>query len=653
MHKKRFKIFFGLILIPFIVIFCRLFYLQIIEGGKYSGISDSRRIRTVGIDTLRGTIYDRNGLMLATDKHSFGLKVSYKKIYSAYSCFNRNILPKLSNVGNQEITQALCKECHANNTLWVSKITKYLEIPYADIFEKTTQIVKKVEKMKQAVKRKNKKKKIRIKEETIPHSIATDISWESVAKIKTDMSCQQDIWVDTKPVRWYTHGSLAPHIIGYVGKLNEKETDSYNFKKRWFDSLGKDSKFESDYFSYKALLTDVLVGKSGIEKVCNSRLMGIPGEKFEEITLDNLVVNKLILEKPPTPGNSIFLTIDSKLQGIAEKAIGNQKGSVVLMDPWNGEIIAMATSPGYNLNTLGKDYDANIKNPDKPFLNRPIQSTLPPGSIFKIVTAIAALEENKINEKSHVTCYGSVKLGRATFRCHSKQGHGLMNIEEGIQYSCNVFFFETAKKLGGPLLKKWAGKLGIGSVTGIELPYEKKGNIPKIRATYETLNMSIGQGALLVTPLQIAKVMATVANGGWQIKPHLLQKITDHENNVLLNNDSKPTEKVNISTKNLDIIKRALQKVVEAGTARRTGLKEFHAAGKTGTAQTIRDDRNHAWFAGFVPFENPKYCFAAVIEHTPGHGSTKAGPVILKLVSELKINNEPQSENSVNKEKPL
>jgi penicillin-binding protein 2 len=637
MYKKRFNIFFGIILILFIVTICRLFYIQIIEGGKYSGISDSRRIRTIGIDTLRGTIYDRNGLMLATDRHSFELTVSYKKLYNAYTCFNRNILPKLSKVSNKDITRELCNECHVDNTLWVGKIAKYLEVSYTDIFERTTQIVKKVEKIKNAVERRNKKKKVHIKEETIPHSIATDILWESVARIKTDISCQSDIWINTKPVRWYTHGSLAPHIIGYVGKLDETETDSYNFKKQWFDSLEKDSTFESDYFTYKALLTDILVGKSGIEKICNSKLMGIPGERFEEITLDNLVVNKLILEKPPTPGNSVFTTIDSRIQSIAEDALGDQKGSIVLMDPWNGEIIAMATSPRYNLNTLNKDYEDNTKNPDKPFLNRPMQSTLPPGSIFKVITAVAALEENKINENTHFTCYGSIRLGRGTFRCHSKQGHGLMNIEEGIQYSCNVFFFETAKKLGGPLLKEWASRFGLGSVTGVELPYEKKGNIPKSRAMYETLNMSIGQGALLVTPLQVARIMGMLANGGWQIKPHLIEKITDDKGNILLNNNLKPTEKINISAKNLDIIKRSLQKVVEAGTARRTGLKEFHVAGKTGTAETGRGEINHAWIAGYAPLEKPKYCFAAVIEHTEGHGANVAGPVVLKLLSELEI----------------
>ena len=175
------------------------------------------------------------------------------------------------------------------------------------------------------------------------------------------------------------------------------------------------------------------------------------------------------------------------------------------MNPWNGEVLAMATYPRYNLNTLGKDFPALNKNPDKPFLNRPVQSTLPPGSVFKVITAIAALEENKANEETHFTCYGSLSSGKTKFRCHSKYGHGLLNIEGGIQYSCNIFFFELGKKLGSSLLKKWAKEFGLGTVTGIEVLNEKRGNIPKSNAKYEAMNMSIGQGALLVTPIQVTK----------------------------------------------------------------------------------------------------------------------------------------------------
>src|SRR3990167_7370512 len=160
-------------------------------------------------------------------------------------------------------------------------------------------------------------------------------------------------------------------------------------------------------------------------------------------------VDKLILERPSIPGNNIFLTIDGRIQSIAEKALGNKRGSVVVMDPWNGEVIALASFPRYNLNTLNEDYSTLNSNPQKPFLNRPIQSVLPPGSVFKIVTAIAALEENKIDENTQFACYGTLKVGGIRFHCFSKYGHGLLNVEEALQYSCNIFFFEAAKALGG------------------------------------------------------------------------------------------------------------------------------------------------------------------------------------------------------------
>ncbi|MFQ5963975.1 MAG: penicillin-binding protein 2 [Candidatus Scalinduaceae bacterium] len=636
MHTKHFKIFFGMILVAFFVIVCRLFYVQIIDGGKYSGISDDKRIRTIGIDTLRGTIYDRNGRMLAVDRHSFELTVIYKKLFNTYSCFKRNILPKLSTFKNKELNRRLCKECHLDNSLWVEELAELLEIPYSDIFERTSQIVEKVEKIKRNVERRN-KRKIHIKEETVPYSIASNIAWEKIVRFEVKMQDLPGIRVDVKPVRWYPQRDLAAHIIGYVGKFDKKEIKDNNFKKRWFNGLGKNNKSKTEYFAHKALAMDTFVGKSGIERVYNSSLMGIPGDRFEEITLDTLKVNKLILERPPISGNNIFLTIDSRIQGIAEKVLGERRGSIVVMNPLNGEVLAMATFPRYDLNNLRVNFPVLNKNPNKPFLNRPIQGVLSPGSVFKVITAVAGLEENKVNEDTHFTCYGSLKTGGGRFRCHSKYGHGLLNIEEAIQYSCNVFFFEVAKMLGSSLLKKWVSKFDFGSVTGIELPYEKKGNIPASNAKYETMNMSIGQGAMLVTPVQVTKMMAMIANGGWYIKPHILKKITDYEGKVLFNNKLRHTNKIGISEKNLDIIKRSLRRVVTAGTARNVGLNELHVAGKTGTTQTARENENHAWFAGYAPFDNPKYCFTVVIERTPGHGADVAGPIVQKLLSELEV----------------
>ena len=289
----------------------------------------------------------------------------------------------------------------------------------------------------------------------------------------------------------------------------------------------------------------------------------------------------------------------------------------------------------YNLNTLNEDYSVLSKNPQKPFLNRPIQSVLPPGSTFKIITAIAALEENKIDVNSHVPCYGSLKVGNIRFRCHTKHGHGLLNVEEAIQYSCNIFFFETAKILGGKLLRKWAENFGLGNTTDVGLIYEKKGNFPVSESKSQTINLSIGQGAMLVTPIQIARVISTIANGGWYTKPHILRKISDHKGNILVNNKYELTEKINISEKTMNIIKHSLRKVVTSGTAKKTGLKEFNVAGKTGTTQTSLENENHAWFIGYAPFENPKYCFVVVVEHTEGYGATVAGPIVRELLIQI------------------
>jgi penicillin-binding protein 2 len=636
MQKKRFNILFGIISVLFFVILCKLFYIQMIQGGKYSGISNNKRIRTVGIDTLRGTIYDRNGSVLAVDKHSFELTVMYKKLFDANSCFKQNILPEVSEGKKLKINHNLCKECHIDKVMWVEKVAELLDIPYADIFNKTTKIVKKVENIKHNVEKKN-KRKIRIREETVPHSIVSHVPWEKVAKFEVEMLNLPGIQIETNPVRWYPQGDMSSHVIGYVGKLSEEEIQNYNFKKKWFDDLKESGESESEFFTQKAISMDALIGKSGIEKIYNLRLMGIPGERFEEVTLDTMRVDKLILERPSIPGNNIFLTIDSRIQGIAEKALGKRKGSVIVMDPWNGEIIAIASSPRYNLNTFNKDYSALSRNPLKPFLNRPIQSILPPGSTFKIITAISALEENKIDENSHFSCYGSLKVGSRRFRCNKRYGHGLLNVEEAIQYSCNVFFYETAKILGGSLLKKWAENFGLGTTTGIGLAYEKKGSFPKSKSISETINLSIGQGAMLVTPIQIARMISMIANGGWYTKPHILREISDYKGNTLVNNKYELTEKINISEKNMNIIKHSLRMVVTSGTAKKTGLEELRVAGKTGTTQTARADENHAWFVGYAPFENPKYCFVVVVEHTKGHGAAVAGPIVRELLTQIGI----------------
>jgi len=250
MQKKRFNIFFGIISVLFLVIFCKLFYIQMIQGGKYSGISNNKRIRTVDIDTLRGTIYDRNGSVLAVDKHSFELTVMYEKLFDTNSCFKQNILPRVSEVKKLALNHNLCEECHIDKEMWVEKIAGLLEISYIDVFNKAAKVVKRVENIKRAVEMRN-KREIRVREETIPHSVVSHVPWEKVAKFEVEMLNLPGIQIETNPVRWYPQGDMSSHVIGYVGKMGEKEIQNYNFKKKWFDDLKKSRRIRVRIFYSK------------------------------------------------------------------------------------------------------------------------------------------------------------------------------------------------------------------------------------------------------------------------------------------------------------------------------------------------------------------------------------------------------------------
>jgi len=209
------------------------------------------------------------------------------------------------------------------------------------------------------------------------------------------------------------------------------------------------------------------------------------------------------------------------------------------MNPWTGEIVAMASNPRFNPNTVEKDFRKLNKHPSKPFLNRAIQGALPPGSIFKVITTTAALSSNRITTQTTFECPGYIRYKNILFRCWSEYGHGLVTAEDAIPYSCNVFFFETAKMLPGETLYSWAKKFGIGEKTGIDLPHEKAGNIPKLATTASTMNVAIGQGALLTTPLQLARVYAAIANGGTLVQPHILLKITNSQGETVRTFQSK------------------------------------------------------------------------------------------------------------------
>ena len=633
MYPYRFKITLIIFIVFFIGIVVRLFQLQIIESNKYKGISQNRRIVTYPLEATRGTIFDRNGKMLAVDQHTFDIAVQYKNLLYCYVRDN-NAVSRIDGMKVHKNAKKTCGECHENQDVWVEKLSQLLGIPQNELLSHAKQAVEKVERLKQNVEQKS-GRATRIKEEAGYYPIASDVTWEKVIQIEINQNSYSGIRVTPRPKRIYPQQELAPHILGYMSKLNEKEWKMYSDKWNNFILSSNIKGTDITPLLYDGYAENDYIGRSGVELEYENELHGERGKRFEEITYKNTQVEKVILERPPVSGNDLYLTIDTQIQAYAEKSLGKNPGSIIVMDPWTGEILAMASYPCFNPNDVNKDFKKLIKHPSKPFLNRAIQGALPPGSIFKVITATAALSTNRINTQTNYECHGYTNYQNVIFRCWSEYGHGLVAIQDAIPYSCNVFFLETAKILGGDSLYTWAKNFGIGEKTGIDLPHERSGNMPKMTDTATVMNVAIGQGALLTTPLQLAWIYAAVANGGTLVQPHLLLKLTDGQGKIVRLFKPEKKQKLPIQPATLDTLRTALLDVVTRGTAKNTGLELYKVAGKTGTAETGRQEDNHAWFVGYAPYDSPQYCFAILVEHTPGHGAEITGPIARELMSYL------------------
>lgn len=667
MYKKRIRLLLWIFVAIFSLLIIRLAYLQIIEGHKYSGISDKRRIRTRPLDAVRGKVFDRNGILLAADKHSFNISVEYKDILYYYLEAKGEWLPRLSGIKSHQGGVKTCNNCHGLQQGLFNMLSKFLELDKDELVERAEKVVKRVETIKEDVS-KMKGREMRILEETLLHPVATDVKFDKVAAIELYKEKFPGLSVEIKPIRWYPKGKLASHILGYTSEINDEEWKGYRFKEAGFSNNeiqvdaplklqssipDHQSEWESssdifDDLSVKRLniermfsldhFSNISVGKTGIEAYYNMWLLGSPGERFEEVTCENSIVNRIIIERPPRSGENLFLTLDSRIQAIAEEALGARPGSIIVMDPWDGAIIAMASYPDFDPNTFLTDFERLVNDRRKPLLNRPIQSALPPGSVFKVVTAAAALTDGKLSNDTLIECYGSLRSDQSSFRCYSKYGHGRLNLEGALEHSCNAFFFGAAKELGGDLLYEWGKRLGFGQRAGIDLPYERKGLLPEPKSIAEAKNVSIGQGDMLATPLQITRMMAIIANGGMDIRPHLLNKIADDSGRILAEPNYIIMTKVGeslVPREVVKIIKQGLIKVVASGTAKDIGIDRYLVAGKTGTAETELKDDNHAWFTGFAPYDHPKYCFTVLIEHTPQHAAEATREVLRKFLSGL------------------
>ncbi len=543
--------------------------LQIRNPGVYQERAEQNRIKQFPLQAARGKILDRDGRVIV-DSHS-----SYSVI----------------------LTRENLKEEH------LKPIAEGLNIDYDSLVNR--------------VHRFNAPKyvPITIKEELTPGELAFVESHRD-----PDTFPEMDLIVTQR--RLYPKDGAAAHVIGYVGEVSEIELNTPEFAKYHPGDL---------------------IGKEGIERQYNDMLMGVDGKR--QVEVDNVGRERRVLEsKPAVPGKNLQLTIDLDLQSVAELALGQKRGAVVALDPRSGEVLAMVSHPVFDPNMFAgrirtKDWHGLVTDPDHPLLNRAIQAQLPPGSTFKPIEAIAGLQEGIIDDDFHVTCGGGATFYGHYYECHKV--HGFTELHKGIVQSCDVFFYNVGNRLGIDRIAKWAEMFGYGHRTGIDLPHEAEGVMPSTQwkarnfrqkwYAGETISVAIGQGAVAVSPIQMAVAIGGLARGGIWYTPHLVKDI----------NLPQP-RRADLDPENVEKVISGMYGVVNegGGTGGRARLPTIPVCGKTGTAQVAsaalvklmhsKDMRNHAWFVGFAPRENPEIVVVALWEN--GEEGFMAAPIVRDVI---------------------
>ncbi|MCQ2914905.1 MAG: penicillin-binding protein 2 [Alphaproteobacteria bacterium] len=571
-----------------LVLFGRMYFLQVINADRYRTMAEENRISTRLLAPPRGLIFDRFGQSLAQNNQNFRVL----------------IISELTDGKLNEVLETLNK-----------------------ILPLTEHEIQRV------------KKEVRRSRDFTPVPIRENLSWEEMASIQLNAPDLPGIVIDEGLSRYYPHPEETAHMLGSVGSVSEKE--------------------QATTTNPLYRLPGYKIGKDGIELQYNDELCGKEGARRLEVNAGGRVIREIERDEG-TPGKNLTLTIDARLQNIAYNALKGQSGSVVLLDIYSGEILAMVSTPGFNTNAFNRgltqaEWDELIKNEKNPLMNKALSGLYSPGSTFKIIVALAALEAGVIKPDTKVDCKGYVMNGNQRFHCWKHQGHGEVNLREAIMHSCDIYFYEIAQRVGIDRISAMAKKFGFGAITGIDLPGEKSGLMPtrgwketirgELWTKGDTFNTGIGQGYVLATPLQLAVMVAMVANDGIKITPKLL--IDPNHKEV-----DRP-QNLNISKANLQLVKEGMFDVVNnpKGTARsaRVNVHGGLIAGKTGTTQVKRitmkereeglksqdeipwKDRNHALFVSFGPTTSPRYAISVVVEHGGG-GSTAAAPIAREVM---------------------
>jgi penicillin-binding protein 2 len=595
------------IVATFVFLAGSFWFVQGVQAEKYRGLSEANALREIEIPAKRGLILDREGKILADNQPAYTLEI------------------------DRVVMKPLLKADPQRRAKLITFLAEVLQRPPAEVqarWEKESKAIN----------------------FTQPFPLAEDLSMSQVASVQAQSIAFPEINVVPVQRRNYPYGTMAAHVLGFIGEVGEKELKQN-----------------------PELAQRDLIGKRGVELMYDQYLRGRGGAEYWEYDADGRRLSEYVpARKQPVPGDNIYLTIDFELQRRAEQYFAENEmvGSAVVLDPRNGDVLAMVSSPAYNPNVYSKRFAPETwktitSNPFKIELNRAIQGLYSPGSVFKIVMAMAGLSEGVIGPDTTFSCGGSGVFFGRRFRCWKREGHGGVSVERALKVSCDIFFYTTGGRLGVDKINEYARQLTFGEISHIDLDGERAGIVPsqKWRMEHpvhgdtkwypaETISVAIGQGPLIVTPLQVANMTSAVANGGKVFQPHVVRyvdRVQEDGSYKRFRVPSRVLHEVKLSPAALRAVRQGLWDVVnaEGGTGGNARIEGLDISGKTGTVQVIAQHgwvkaeslpfkyRDHAWFASFAPLNDPKLVVVVFIEHG-GHGGTDAAP-LAKLLYEAKF----------------
>jgi penicillin-binding protein 2 len=573
----------------FALLLGRLYWLQVAEFDRYRNLSENNRLRLRTVRAPRGLILDRKGRAIAETQGSFDLvctPVDVKELEGEIRLLSQIVE---FDADEDEILEKIRKARKGN--------------PFSAI------------------------------------TVARDLRFEQISVLEFNRESLPGFTVTVEAKRSYPFGPAFAHVLGYVGEASPEEMEQ--------SADGR-------------LAMGDLVGKYGLERLMDNVLRGVNGGRKVEVDAAGRD-RRMVEEVPSRTGGTVHTSLDADLQKAAQEAMGNRAGAVIALAPKTGEVLAFYSAPGFDPNAFARgirraDWQALNSDPRKPMQNKGLQGTYAPGSTVKPFLALAALEEKVQDTGRTVSCPGSFRLGNRVFRCWKEKGHGTVDMYRAVVQSCDVFFYTLGLRLGPDRLAKVEKEAGLGTITGIDLPGERKGLVPDTEwkqtvmkdrwYDYESVILGIGQGAVHLTPLEMAVGYAAIATGGQVMRPQVATKVVRMDGKT----EERAPERMRAvpwNAQNVEFVRKALAGVVnDYGTGGAAKLPGVTVAGKTGTAQVasvkgkmIKSEdlpyqiRDHAWFVAFAPVEDPQICVAAMVEHG-GHGGSAAAPIVKAVMQE-------------------